>query len=136
MVRRIALAALGVSSIVRGSSYIGPRTPDYTPAQLAFVDHLVPLSWYAIGWIITGILTLSAIGWRALQPAGFAFTIGFNLLWALSYGAAWVFLDVPRGYVEATRYLTVAILALCIAAMIERTRPPKPREEHTCLPSD
>ncbi len=42
MYRRIAAAAIGISSIVRGSSYLSPQLPDSSVAQLAFVDENDP----------------------------------------------------------------------------------------------
>ncbi|MGR6579257.1 hypothetical protein ACT89R_01630 [Rhodococcus qingshengii] len=134
MVRRIALAALGISSIVRGLSYVGPRSPDETPAQLAFVDQVIPLSWYAVGWITTGLIALIAVAWRRMQPIGLAFAIGFNLLWALSYTAAQIWLHVPRAYVSAASYFTIAVLALCVAGMAERLEPPAMPEGVACRP--
>ncbi|WP_041814860.1 hypothetical protein [Rhodococcus erythropolis] len=132
MVRRIALAALGISSIVRGSSYVGPRSPEFTPAQLAFLDQVIPLSWYAIGWMATGSIALVALVCRRLQPIGFGFAIGFNFLWALSYSAAWIWLHVPRAYVSAASYFVIAALALCVAAMAERQHPPDFPQGVTC----
>jgi len=125
MVRRIALAALGVSSIWRGSSYVGPRSPESAPAQLAFVDQVIPLSWYAIGWIATGIVALVGVFWKRAQPLGISTAIFFNLLWGSSFMLSWKFLHVPRADVSAISYLTIAVLAMCVAALYENThRPP------------
>jgi hypothetical protein len=121
MVRRIALAALGVSSVWRGSSYVGPRSPDSAPAQLAFVDQVVPLSWYAVGWITTGAIALVAVFWKRLQPLGISTAIFFNLLWGGSFMLSWKFLDVPRADVSAISYFTIAILAMCVAALYEQS---------------
>lgn len=136
MVRRIALAILGVTSVVRGSSYIGPRSPDSSPAQLAFVDHLIPLSWYAVGWIVTGAVALIAVFWRRLQPIGFGFAIAFNLLWAASFLLSQVFLHIPRAYVSATSYIAIAGLAICVAALSERSHPPEIPQGVECRPSE
>lgn len=132
MVRRIALAALGVSSVVRGASYIGPHSPEAAPAQLAFVDQIVPLSWYALGWIATGVLALVAVVWRPLQPLGLSCAVFFNLLWAISFTLSWLFLDVPRAYVSATSYFTIAVLALCVGVLYERVCIPEMAEGGAC----
>ncbi|MFF2026550.1 hypothetical protein ACFVUR_19305 [Stenotrophomonas bentonitica] len=135
MLRRIALATLGLSSIVRGSSYIGPSSPNSAPSQLAFVDEVIPLSWYAVGWIVTGVVALVAVGWPRIQPAGFAFAIGFNLLWAFSFAASWLFLDVPRSYVSATSYATIAVLGFVVAALREKPGPPPVPRRSACRTS-
>lgn len=132
MVRRIALAALGVSSIVRGASYLGPHSPDSAPPQLAFVDQAIPLSWYAVGWIATGVFALVAILFRRLQSAGLSFAVFFNLLWALSFVLSWAFLGVPRAYVSATSYLVIAVLALCVGVLYERVTLPEPPKGGAC----
>lgn len=136
MVRRIALAILGATSVVRGSSYIGPRSPDSSPAQLAFVDHLIPLSWYAVGWIVTGAVALVAVFWRRLQPIGFGFAIAFNLLWAGSFMLSQIFLHIPRAYVSAMSYVAIAGLAICVAALSERSHPPQFPRGVECRPSE
>lgn len=136
MVRRIALAILGVTSVVRGSSYVGPRSPDSSPAQLAFVDHLIPLSWYAVGWIVTGAVALVAVLWRRLQPIGFGFAIAFNLLWAGSFMLSQIFLHIPRAYVSAMSYVAIAGLAICVAALSERSHPPAFPRGVECHPSE
>ncbi|MBM4480326.1 hypothetical protein GS444_10730 [Rhodococcus hoagii] len=107
MYRRIAAAAIGISSIVRGSSYLSPQLPDSSVAQLAFVDETIPLTWYAVGWIATGSIALFAAVWLAtprILGAAFGAGIGFNMLWALSFMASQVFLGVPRAYVSATSF--------------------------------
>lgn len=132
MVRRIALAALGVSSIVRGASYLGPHSPDTAPPQLVFVDQAIPLSGYAIGWIATGVFALAAVLFRHLQTAGLSFAIFFNLLWALSFALSWIVLGVPRAYISATSYLVIAVLALCVGVLYERVTLPDPPEGGAC----
>ncbi|QOH55269.1 hypothetical protein [Rhodococcus rhodochrous] len=132
MVRRIALAALGVSSIVRGASYLGPHSPNSAPPQLAFVDQAIPLSGYAIGWTATGVFALVAVLFRHLQTAVLSFAIFFNLLWALSFALSWVVLGVPRAYISATSYLVIAILALCVGVLYERVTLPDPPEGGAC----
>ncbi len=128
MVRRIALAALGASSIVRGASYLGPHSPNSAPPQLAFVDQAIPLSWYAVGWIATGVFALVAVLVRRLQSAGLSFAVFFNLLWGLSFILSWAVLGVPRAYVSAASYLTIAVLALCVGVLYERVALPDPPE--------
>jgi len=130
MYRRIAAAAIGASSIARGVSYVGPISPSGAPPQLVFMDELVPLSWYAVGWIVTGVLALAAAAWPHPRLLGLAFGAGifFNLLWAFSFAAAQLFLGVGRSYVSATSYLTIAILIFCVAALSDRLKiPPPPR---------
>ncbi|MBM4496322.1 hypothetical protein MWT96_20180 [Prescottella equi] len=130
MYRRTAAAAIGVSSIVRGSSYLSPQLPDSSVAQLAFVDETIPLTWYAVGWIATGSIALFAAAWPHPRILGAAFGagIGFNMLWALSFMASQVFLGVPRAYVSATSYFVIATLIFCVAALSERLKlPPAPR---------
>lgn len=141
MVRRIALTALGVSSVWRGSSYIGPRSPDSPPAQLAFVDQVIPLSWYAVGWIATGLIALVAVFWKRLQPLGMSTAIFFNAIWGLSFMAAWIWLEIPRADVSAISYLTIAILAICVGALYEKAhrlpsvQPPEVEGGDACRPS-
>lgn len=132
MVRRIALATLGVSSIVRGASYIGPYSPNESPAQLAFVDQAIPLSWYAVGWITTGLFAVLAVFVRRLQSVGLSFAVFFNLLWACSFLLSWMFLDSPRAYLSAVSYLTIATLALCVGVLYERVTLPDPPEGGAC----
>lgn len=130
MYRRIAAAAIGVSSIVRGSSYLSPQLPDSSVAQLAFVDELIPLSWYAVGWLATGVIALAAAAWPHHRMLSLAFGAGitFNMLWAFSFLASQVFLGVPRAYVSATSYFVIAALIFCVAALCERLKlPPPPR---------
>jgi hypothetical protein len=137
--RRIAAATIGLSSIVRGVAYVGPASPDATPAQLAFADEVIPLSWYAFGWIGTGIICLAAA--LHLRPrllaAAFGLGAAFNALWGLSFLAAWWFEDVPRAYVSATSYLTITMLILCIAARADLRKilpPPDPAGGDQCRP--
>ncbi|WP_081121573.1 hypothetical protein [Prescottella equi] len=129
MYRRIAAAAIGVSSIVRGLSYVDPQLTS-PPAQLVFVDGAIPFSWYAVGWISTGVVALVAAAWPHPRMLGLAFGSGimFNLLWAISFSAAQIFLGVGRSYVSAISYLTIATLIFCVAALSERLKlPPPPR---------
>ena len=127
MYRRVAAAAIGVSSIVRGASYLNPES---SPPQLAFVDETIPLSWHAIGWLATGFIALVAAAWPHPRMLSIAYGTGifFNLLWGLSFLAAQVFLGVARSYVSATSYIAIAALIFCIAALGERLKiPPPPR---------
>ena len=106
-----ALLILGVSIILRGISYLpllGGGLSSH-PAQGA-----LPISVWAVVWIMVGVLCLVAAPWHKGQVAAVALGlgIGINALWAVSFFAATITGEMARGWVTGTGYAAVALLAL------------------------
>lgn len=106
------LIILGVGIIGRGISYIPSEWTgriDSHPAEGA-----LPLAVWSLIWIAVGILCLVAAFWPEGWPAaaGIGAGIGLNTLWAGSFLTATINGTMPRGWVSAIGYLTIALLAL------------------------
>lgn len=106
---RFTLAAIGVVSLLRGWSYVGP-SPLETPPQLALVDELVSLSVYGAVWLAAGFVALVASMWRAAKPWAIGSNLAVNALWFASFMYGWIFDEIERSWVTGITYGLLAWL--------------------------
>lgn len=103
----LGLAIIGVSSLLRGVSYMpGIRGEHSRPAHL--LEYFgEPAAWSPL-WLAVGLLCIvAAIGWKAARPAAVGGAVGIHALWALSFLAIG-----GRGWVTALSYGSIALIAL------------------------
>lgn len=118
----------GIVSFGRGWSYFGPTSPTSTPPQLVFVEQLVPLWVYGIGWSIVGVLCIATVlvgqlprGERLstrVLPTAVGTALFFNALWATSFVVSEL-QGVPRSFVSALSYIGLAVSMWLIGKMGE-----------------
>lgn len=107
----VALLVLGLGIIARGVSYV-------PAAQGRSVSHpaegALPMSVWASIWIGVGVVCLVAAVWHDSVVAAVALGlgVGLNLLWAGSFLAATINGSMPRGWVSAVGYMSIAALVL------------------------
>lgn len=109
-----ALIILGLGIMARGLSYSphvlgpAPRIGGH-PAEAA-----LPMPAWSIIWVAVGILCLIGAVWSRRKVAALAIGlgVGLNMLWAGSFVAATITGDMPRGWVSAVGYASVALLVV------------------------
>lgn len=106
-----ALVILGIACVARGASYWGydPRTGSSHPAE-----ELMTIGLWSGVWIIIGAMLVLIAGWHDTGTAAILYGAGvaLHILWALSFLRATWTGDMPRGWVSAIGYATVAALAV------------------------
>ena len=109
-----ALIILGVGILARGLSYsphvLGPAPrPGGHPAEAA-----LPMPVWSVIWVAVGVLCLVGAVWSRRRIAALAvgLGIGLNMLWAGSFLVATITGDMPRGWVSAVGYASVALLVV------------------------
>lgn len=114
----VAVAALvvllGITAAGRGLSYIGPTSPDSTPASLASVHNIMPLPGWAAVWLAVGLLLVVSI---VLRPVYIPVVIIYGMLqmmWAGSFFAATFNGTSDRGWVTGMNYLPEVGIALLL----------------------
>lgn len=119
--RDLLLGAGAVGAVCRGIAYL-PHTRTSEVRQLWPVEAWMPLTWWAIVWIATGVLLAASIMWRRLSMPGMAVLAGLLTAWAVSYWWSWWALDVSRAWVTGGLFLMAAVWAGVIASLLERGR--------------
>lgn len=97
------------------------------PANLIGLDlalHLLPQAVWAWLWIATGVLAVGS----AFLPQGadwgaFLALPTIALAWIVSYAAAWLQGDFPRGWVASAVWTAIAVPVLVVAGWREPNRP-------------
>lgn len=106
-----ALVILGIACIARGMSYYGyePRGGNSHPAE-----ELMSIGLWSGVWIIIGGMLIVAARWHDTGSAAIIYGAGvaLHILWALSFLRATWTGDMPRGWVSAIGYTTVAAFAV------------------------
>lgn len=107
----VALLVLGLGILARGISYLpgdDGRSVSH-PAEAA-----LPMSAWAGIWIGVGLACIITAWWAESPAAAVALGVGvgLNLLWAGSFIASSLTGDMPRGWVSAVGYLSVALLVM------------------------
>lgn len=108
------LIILGLGILARGLSYSphffgrAPRSGGH-PAEAA-----LPMSVWSIVWVAVGVLCLVAAVWshRAIAAWAIGLGVGLNMLWAGSFIVATITGDMPRGWVTAIGYASIALLVI------------------------
>lgn len=119
-VKRLALFAVGIFSIIRGISYVNPPT---IPDGLATLDQLIPLDYWGWAWVAIGaISSLGAFTTHYRLP--FIPTLVISTLWSFSYFAEWAMNFFSRGidsrdYITAVSYAVQALLILAVIRLID-----------------
>ena len=109
-----ALIILGLGILARGLSYSphilgpAPRIGGH-PAEAA-----LPMPTWSIIWVAVGVVCLIGAVWSRRKVAALAIGlgVGLNMLWAGSFVAATITGDMPRGWVSAVGYASVALLVV------------------------
>lgn len=109
-----ALIILGLGIMARGLSYSphvlgpAPRIGGH-PAEAA-----LPMPAWSIIWVAVGVLCLVGAVWsrRKIAALAIGLGVGLNMLWAGSFVAATITGDMPRGWVSAVGYASVALLVV------------------------
>lgn len=124
----------GLISLGRGWSYFGPTSPDRTPAQLVFLERLLPIGVYGFLWMLVGVACIAVVvagqiprAWEwssRFLPYALGAVVFLNGIWFLSFMIAEV-QGVPRAYVSGLSYLGLAVGAFLVGKMrsVEETRP-------------
>ncbi len=109
------LVIVGLTVIIRGVSYSpffgAPPARGSHPAEAA-----LPMSVWAIIWIITGVVILfaSCKPTSIIAAVSLGLGIGLHVVWGLSFLLS-TWQDNPRGYVSAVGYLgTSALVAWAV----------------------
>ncbi|ERS57597.1 hypothetical protein HMPREF1261_02270 [Corynebacterium sp. KPL1818] len=100
------LAILGISIIVRGSSYL-PMIVDQRRTPVHFLESLAEPSTWSWVWLTIGLFCLAAIPLRHARPLAVGLGIGIHFMWAVSF-----IVSGGRGWVTAIGYATITLLAL------------------------
>lgn len=106
------LVILGVSSVARGVSYLPPLAA--SSASGHFAEYWLPLTVWAVVWIIVGSFCLLAAPRYRSHAAmlSFGVVICLHVVWVLSAVAAWVLGHSDRAYISAFSYATIVALSL------------------------
>ena len=112
------LVTMGAIGAARAWSYLEPGLSE-PPGQLAYVGALIPISVYAMLWLLAGLACVHALVAPRVMPWAIGAFVGMHLLWALSFLASWALLGVSRAWVSAISYLGLAVLAAVLARMID-----------------
>lgn len=107
----VALLVLGLGIFVRGVSYI-PNDDGRSVSHPA--EAALPMGAWAGVWIGVGLACIVVSHWAESPAAAVALGlgVGLNLLWAGSFIASSLTGDIPRGWVSAVGYLSVALLVM------------------------
>lgn len=108
------VVVLGLTSIGRGLSYIGPAAPDTAPSALESVHNIMPLPAWAGLWMIVGIGLVVSI---VLHPAYIPALIVYGMLqtmWAGSFFVATFTGTSERGWLSGLNYLPEIGIALLL----------------------
>ena len=80
----------------------------------AFPGEIFPLHAWALIWLFTAALLVTAAFVPRLDTAGFATAIGIKCAWGLLMLGGWLAGDIPRGYVSTGIWVGVAgAVAVC-----------------------
>lgn len=117
--RVLILGGAAVGAVVRGVAYL-PHARASEVLQLWPVEAWMPLSWWAVVWIGTGVLLAVSIVWQRASMPGMAILAGLLTAWAVSYWWSWLVLDVGRAWVTGGLFLMCAVWAGVLASLLER----------------
>lgn len=116
---------IGVSSIVRGVAYLPFAAPEQVPGALGRLSEFVPLTAYAVVWLVAGVLALvqafrqpHPLTGRERDFVAVAATCAMWSIWGYSYLvdwaiSAWHGTPGERSYLSAATYLGPAFLIFC-----------------------
>lgn len=108
---QVASLVAGIACWLRGWSYLPYTLGDSSPAQLAYLDGVIPLWVYAFAWMLVLPLAVSTFWVRRMWVVTLAVVAALSSLWCASFLASWLILDTPRAWVSATSFGLVAVFA-------------------------
>ncbi|APT92877.1 hypothetical protein CPHO_08250 [Corynebacterium phocae] len=109
-----ALIILGTGIILKGLSYTPWGLGEPPAAGVHPAEHILPLDVWAIVWLMAGLFCLAAafIPNALVDAIAVGLGIGLHCTWGLSFVAATLWADNPRGWVTGVSYITVVALAV------------------------
>jgi hypothetical protein len=125
--RGFALLFFAFLDFVYGFSLLNP--PKAGPgATLAFVDQVMPLSYWGVLWVGVGVVCLIGAFVRQDRWA-FAAAMALKTLWGTVMFLGWALFSVDRGWVSAAIWLVFAVWVYIISTWPEPgrwvNRPPR-----------
>jgi hypothetical protein len=115
------LLATGIGCVLYGASI--RLDPGYAPSHgLAVLQHIAPLSVWALIWIVGGLCAITAapITTRGKDTFGFIGAVLPPIIWSLSYlAAAWPLKTFSGGWVASVTWGSIAVCTMIAAGWPE-----------------
>ncbi|MFE2324579.1 hypothetical protein ACFXD5_11790 [Streptomyces sp. NPDC059385] len=129
--RGTILSCYGIVWILYGFGQLVTPQPDQRGLTLALsVFPLVVWGWL---WIVAGIIAM-ACAWAppGRDAAGFIVLVLIALPWMVTYLAAWITRDLPRGWVAAAIWMLICIPIMVVAGWPEAPRRKRAEAPYEC----
>lgn len=119
--RGTALLFFALVDLVYAHALMFPSRQARRSELLAFLEGLLPLWLWALGWAVAGSICLFK-AFRHRDAAGFVAAISVKVMWAIVTLGAWLFGGVDRGHVNAAVWFGFVGLVAVIAHWPEPPR--------------
>lgn len=130
--KRAGLAITAASCVTTGLAIL-TADDDVTASRpirrAALMESLQAVEAFAWVFILIGFLCAAAVLHRRLHPLAFGMASAAHLLWGLSYLGGWIWFraDIPRGWVTACLFLTIAAAVVVVSGIREEMVTWEPR---------
>lgn len=126
--RGTILSCYGIVWILYGFGQLVTPQPDQRGLQYAL--YVAPLEVWAWLWIVVGVIAMTC-AWAppGRDAAGFIALVLIVVPWMVTYLAAWMAGDLPRGWVAAAIWMLI-----CIPIMVVAGWPEPPRRKRAEAP--
>jgi len=119
--RIVGLVALGGVGVTRGVAYLPSTGPERLASALEAMSDVIPITVWALVWIVAGLVCLASAVWRQHQAAATPIA-ALATAWAVAYTAAWIGSGwTSRDYLSAALYGCLALLTASWAALTAPT---------------
>jgi hypothetical protein len=118
--RGIVLILGGVFALTRGIPYLPPviPNPDYVPAALNLITEVIPLTIWAIIWILVG-LTCIFYGFHKKDNGAWTALVVMSAVWGASLIISSIFYaDASRQWIGGLSYWWIAVLGIYASSRI------------------
>lgn len=116
IIRTVVLLTAGIGAIVRARGYLNPPTTGMT----SFIDGALPLTAWAVLWLVAGIIAIAGIWSHIAARWGLSIVAALWFTWFLSYMVAWIAGDSSRGWLTAGGFFVISIYSWIFVYVLER----------------
>lgn len=116
------LLFLVLLDLLYGLSLLHPAPEAQRSITIRFITEVMPLSWWAGLWLVTGALCLAGALFRRLRGGAYAAAAALKTLWGGMFLFGWMAGAIERGWVAAVIWLVFAAFVVRISSWPEPVR--------------